>query len=78
MLSARFDYVVSLANRDEDRTDFVRCPLTQAPNVGETINLHGDPFVIIERIWAIDPDTHEQWVHLRCLPAASPAPYAKP
>jgi hypothetical protein len=54
MIMARFDRVVSLAHRGEDQTDFARHLLPAVPNVGEIVNLRGDPYLVLERNWAVE------------------------
>lgn len=50
---ARFDLATLISDRGYDVL-LDRVDLPVAPNVGETVNLKGYPFVVIDRGWALD------------------------
>jgi len=54
-IQTRFDLWPSAANKDQ-RVTIARANIPQVPEVGETINLNGDPHIIHRRGWALDDD----------------------
>ena len=56
MIATRFDLVKKASNKDSNQTGFVRVWLHQVPEVGETISLNGNPFVVVGRGWAVSDD----------------------
>jgi hypothetical protein len=75
MIAARFDLAQWRGN-DADKM-LVKCQLDQVPEVNETININGEPYIVIERGWAIDPEKSAasshypictQYAYIRVLP----------
>lgn len=56
MIATRFDLVKNAANKDMDLCGFVRVQLHQVPDVGETVSLNGNPFVVVNRAWAVSDE----------------------
>ncbi len=54
-IHTRFDLICS-ANKDADR-ELCRAELLQVPLPGETINLKGNPYVVVDRGWAVENTT---------------------
>lgn len=73
LINTRFDRVVLFSNKDHDQTGFVRMMLPQVPDVGETVNLKGYPYVVLSRGWAYgeagDEDEGQTYCYIRVLPA---------
>lgn len=76
VVHVRFDFAMSLADRDKDRTAYVRADMPCVPGVGETVNLRGNPFIVVERGWSVGEqispvDDYSLYAFVRCVPAWS-------
>lgn len=69
MIHMRVELIIKESNKDNDQ-HIGYWDVYQVPDCGELINLHGDPYRVIERGWALDkakPD--EQYCYIRVLKA---------
>lgn len=75
MIYLRVNRVVSAAARDKDVL-VGWYYVDQVPNVGESINLRGDPYLLVERGWALtgrhencptEGGTREQYCYARVV-----------
>ena len=74
----RFDLVVSVAEVSHDQVGLLRAQMPQVPEVGETVILRGDPYIVLSRRWGVSGDVDaagvwdgEVWCHLRMQSLAS-------
>lgn len=71
MIHTRFDQIKAFSNRDEDTTIF-RADLHQVPDVGQVVNIKGDPYIVRYVGWAIsddeDRDKYVQYAYVRIFP----------
>jgi len=62
MIYARFDLMKGKQPNPQNDSEFFACRIPEAPLVGDTISLLGNPYRIISRGWAIDETrTHKRW-----------------
>ena len=59
MIKTRFD-IVQLASNENYNKFLCWFDLEQVPNVGEVININGDPYLIANRGWAIDSESEDK------------------
>ena len=72
----RFDWAQVLADRDQDRTGFLRLELPDGAHVpipGETINIDGDPFIVLDRGWAVGRLQQDLYCYVRLWRATNSA-----
>ncbi len=64
LIHLRVNKIKIISNRDSD--EYVgRYEVPQAPNVGELINLDGNPYYVVERSWATAQDHEGLYCYLR-------------
>jgi hypothetical protein len=69
LVDTRFDRVES-HSRGDDR-QIARVLLPQVPNPGEVVNVKGNPYVVVERGWAVGGDSDAEallYAYLRVSP----------
>ena len=66
MINVRFDLVPRISNPNHDY-EMARYKLLETPQIGEIINIKGDPFVVFSRAWAIDEKTEELWCYIKLV-----------
>ena len=75
LILVRFDRIHSLADKDSDHAGFFTALLPCVPNVGETVDIKGEPFVVIDRCWALGSDIPAtMYSFVRILPANGSTP----
>ena len=72
-IRTRFDRQVRASDQAEEHIMYA--DLVQVPDVGELVNLKGNPYIVIRRGWAIstdigeDGDLYTQYCFVTVLPA---------
>lgn len=59
--------IVRFDDVSADRRLICYATLVAIPDVGETININGNPFKVVKRGWAVDVTTTESPVHWKGL-----------
>jgi len=73
-IRTRFDQQVNAHTQGVEHIMYT--DLIQVPEVGETVNLKGNPFIVIRRGWAMpeddeDGDLYTQYCYITVLPATA-------